>query len=306
MNTINLSDLQQQTQEIKEHIARYEATHEPSQFRVFPRAMEAIAEYGAENIFLVSEVYHGMYHDDYAYFEYYNNVTGETFKDQWTTAFCCPAYQFYKCVTIEDAWECGFVNAEKWLKSKKEELLAYLSAAAIPHIPVAELIKAKALVSVRKGRKWQGTGYIIKKRDMKFGYKSVTYAIIFDPMTMTINEVNADYVQIEDMECLEKMWKQECKDMITALQPSDVVVSNGRIETGCKVDFISWLTKRNEGVILDYSEASWPAQEARDKKASEFKEKKMAELVEWVKTNTDRKGDDIQALAERIFARRYA
>ena len=41
------------------------------------------------------------------------------------------------------------------------------------------------------------------------------------------------------------------------------------------------------------------------KKATEFRAKKMSELVEWVKTNTDKEGADILELAERIFKKKY-
>ena len=36
-----------------------------------------------------------------------------------------------------------------------------------------------------------------------------------------------------------------------------------------------------------------------------FKETKMVDLINWVKTNTDKTGDEIYKLAEQIFNKRY-
>ena len=37
-----------------------------------------------------------------------------------------------------------------------------------------------------------------------------------------------------------------------------------------------------------------------------FKNEKMPQLIEWVKNNTDRKGEEIEKLAEHIFNKKYA
>ena len=305
MNAEILISLQKETEQTKKAIAAYESSDKHNNYWSAPtKVMEAIAELGAENIFLLNEEYHGLYHDDYAYFVYFNNVTGETFKDQWTTAFACPAYQSYKCITISEAWKNGLVNADKYLQMRKNDMLSYLGEEGTPPMSVKDLIKNKVLVEVKRGRKWHGTGYVISYREMTFGYKSVTYAVIYDPKENVINEVSSEHVDIANHFELEKEWRKSCRERVQALTPDDVDASDMKI--AISIDFKDWLFEKNADVNIDTSTASWPAQEARDKKQAEFKEKKMVELVEWVKNNTDKKGDEIQALAERIFNRRYA
>lgn len=308
MNTINISELQQETQRIRECIEHYNATHEPSQFRVFPRVMEAIAEHGAENIFLVGERYRGGYHDDYASFTYFNNVTGEEFNDEWTTAFACPAYDCYKCLTLQDAFAAGLVNLEMFLKMKREDILNHLESASPTYMDAAQLEKYKLLVTVNRGRKWKGTGYVVGSRTMRFGWKEVTYANIFDPVANVINEISMENVENTELVPLFNEWKAQMVEKANNATVSCLLVSeDGNVNyPDLHIPFKAWLCIRANEIKVDTSTASWPAQEARDKKKADFKVKKLAELVEWVKSNTDKQGDDIQLLAERIFARRYA
>ena len=70
-------------------------------------------------------------------------------------------------------------------------------------------------------------------------------------------------------------------------------------------NFIDWLKNKYYDPSIDWSKAKDIEQEKQDKKSEEFKKKKMLELIEWVKNNTDKKGDEIEKLAERIFKKRY-
>ena len=308
MNTVNISELQQQTQETRACIERYNATHEPSQFRVFPYAMEAIAEYGAENIFLVAESYRGGYHDDYASFTYFNNVTGEEFSDNWTTAFACPSYNSYKCLPLRDAFAAGLVNLEMFLKFKRQQITEMLESAQPTYMDADQLEKYKLLVKVERGRKWKGTGYVVGSRTMRFGWKEVTYMNIFDPEANIINEISSENVDAMELAPLFEQWREEMKERARVATVDCLQVSE---EGNCTypdlhIPFKAWLAIRANGITVDCSTAAHPAKEARDKKKEEFKAVKMVELIEWVKTNTDKQGDEIQALAERIYAKRYA
>ena len=308
MNTVNISDLQQETQAIRDCIERYNATHEKSQFRVFPHVMEAIAKYGAENIFLVATHYRSGYHDDYCGFTYFNNVTGEEFNDEWTTAFACPSYDSYECLTLRDAFANGLVNLEMFLKMKREDILKSLDDQTLPILSAQHLENYKLKVSVKRGRKWHGTGYVVGSRTLKFGWKEVTYLNIFDPESNTINEISRENAEVTELESLFDRWKEEMREKATVATVSCLHVSEDGNVTypDLHIPFKPWLAIRANGITIDAAGASYPAQETRDRAKAAFKVKKMADLVEWVKNNTDKQGDDIQLLAERIFARRYA
>lgn len=306
MSSEILAALQKETEQTKKAIENYENSDKRNNYWSAPTmAMKAIAQYGAENIFLTNEVYHGLYHDDYAKFEYYNNVTGETFRDEWTTAFCCPAYDSYKCLPIAEAWEHGLVNKARFLDMRRKGWLNSLAGDSLPRLSLAEMIDSKALIEVKNGRKWQGKGYVVSYRNMTFGYKNVTYAAVLDPTTSVINEVNAEYLGIAGHAELVAEWKKELRERIEGLTEADIL-DDGSLQQALRFSFPEWMKEKGESVSIDLKNASYPAQEERDRKQAAFKEKKMAELVVWVQTNTDKKGDEIQALAERIFARRYA
>ena len=57
---------------------------------------------------------------------------------------------------------------------------------------------------------------------------------------------------------------------------------------------------------FDLSIAYDEVEEEAKKKAEEFKASKMPGIIEWVKTNTDKKTEEeINTLAEHIFNKRY-
>ena len=63
---------------------------------------------------------------------------------------------------------------------------------------------------------------------------------------------------------------------------------------------IDYSSARN--LIKEKAEAKRKEKEEKNKA---FKEAKMKDLIEWVKKNTDKKGDDILKLAEYIFNKKY-
>ena len=71
------------------------------------------------------------------------------------------------------------------------------------------------------------------------------------------------------------------------------------------IPFETFMIKWAETHMVDYSTASYPAQEARDKAKQELKDQKMPELIQWVKDNTNKEGEEIEKLAEHIFNKRY-
>ena len=257
-------------------------------------------KYGAENIFLTGEGYRSMYHDDYASFTYYNNVTGDFFTDSWTTAAACPSYNSYKCTTLEEAIKDGLLNKELYFSTKMKGIRESIEKTEFPrHLSVDEVKAYKLLVEVKRGRKWRGRGYVVDSFEVSYGWTPTTYAVVFDALANQIEEINFSYCEFVDSDALLEEYKECARKFYDTLTVDEFL--NGK--RFMRIN--EWLINRAENVVVDYSNASYPAKEARDKKHAEFKEKKMAELMEWVKTHTDKTGDQILSLAEHIFKKRY-
>ena len=59
-------------------------------------------------------------------------------------------------------------------------------------------------------------------------------------------------------------------------------------------------------VIDEVKEAIKNEEIKKQEAFNNFKNEKMLQLIEWVKNNTDRKGEEIEKLAEHIFNKKYA
>ena len=183
---------------------------------VFTVVEEAIIKYGPENIFLISSDYHGLYQDDYCTFHYYNNVTGDEFMDEWSTAYAAPAYgRFENCLTLKEAEALNLINKDIALQKSKEKLTRlYTNITKEITQPIA--IKYHLEVKVTRGRKWKGTGIIkdvrrtmyqyarpsFRTNDPYWGKKVTDIAIIYDNNSNKIEEVNYAYcvpVKLEEM-----------------------------------------------------------------------------------------------------------
>ena len=267
--------------------------------------MRKAVEYGAENIFLVCEAYQSHYHDDYAVFTYYNNVTGEYFTDNWATAYAAPAYGSYKCTTMKEAFEMDLIDKPLYFGVIMKDARESLDKVSFPRfLKAQDYIDLKLLVDVSRGRKWKGRGYVIGHYSVKYGWSSTTYAIVYDPESNQINEVNFEYCDVAEIASLLdgfKKYASEFYDSITV----DEFFSDYFLKKGVTRSVEGWLAERSRKVIVDFSKASYPARDERDRKRNEFRERKMPELIEWVKANTDKEGDQIIALAQHIFNKRY-
>lgn len=284
---------------------------------------KAIAEFGVNNIFLVSENYRGLYHDDYCTFTYYNAVTDEFFKDEWTTAGYCPSYNSYMCKKISTAVKEGIFDTEKWL-NKVRKLNTWVTENNGFVKSITSLWKEVAdfglHVKVDGGRKWKGTGYWVgtkvkdfqyatprfRTHDSSFGRSTTVLAKIYDPITSRIEYVNIKYVQVLEEENLRNRFIEIHNNMVAVGKLEDIHYYNNQLpklitnhETW--VEFI-----KNNTPSVDWSTAYDEIEFAEKKKAAEFREKKMKDLIEWVTNNTDKTGDDIQKLAEHIFNKKYA
>ena len=304
----------------------------------FPAVIRAIAEYGAENIYMTSQNYHGKYEDDYANFTYYNNVTGEFFHDEWTTAFACPGYGMYEHIYIDEADKYGLVDHEKLYKLKFAVVENQLNNFTFnPSYKFDELVSLGLRVEVTKGHKWKGIGFLVNEfkttyhwdtprwrssyyGDNGYGRTTTCHAKILDITTGEINVVTANNVRFMDIDKFIEEYKTE---MINRLKSTTIEnLKIGKYQFGYSPcsgdshnvaigiefdyqDFITWLTEHHSNKF-DLSIYRDIEKEKADKKAAEFKASKMPGIIEWVKNNTDKTTEEeILALAEHIFNKKY-
>lgn len=308
METTIIERLHQQTENTRKAILAYESGKKNDYWNAPTACMKAIAEYGAENIFMFGSGYRSGYHDDYASFTYYNNMTGEEFDDQWSTAFACPAYGAYECMTFTEAMKNGLVNMEKYLLLIKKRIRQMIDLVREDRmLQLDDLIRYKLPVKAEGGRKWQGCGYVVSKYQSSYGRYTTTYAVVYDTEHNQLREVNPDYLQVIGYAAIVNQWKREMNERVDAATAFDLHVNDrGEVHYDFYLTFEKWLEEQSRDVVIDTKGAAYPEQEARDKKRQDFKTKKMAELVDWVMANTDKKGTEITVLAERIYQRRYA
>lgn len=302
---------------------------------ILTAVQEAIKKYGIENISMVGYNYHGRYEDDDCNFTYYNNVTGEFFYDEWTTRFACPYFGCYECQTLKTADEKGYVDHEKLYNFKRNQLINYYTNMKIDNYAIGELYNIIAplglRVEVRGGRKWKGIGFLVGtfstsyqwgtklwRSNNDYGTSTTRHAKVYDPLTNKIETVTANHVKFLDLDNIIEQYKKDMISIIEATTVDDLVIGkNGTsyspysgdsnttpININCEIitfkDYI-----KTKGNTLNLENAYDVVEEEKKAKLNAFKETKMPELIEWVKTNTDKEGDEILKFAEHIFNKRY-
>lgn len=303
---------------------------------ILTAVQKAIKKYGIENISMVGYNYHGRYEDDDCNFTYYNNVTGEFFYDEWTTRFACPYFGCYECQTLKDADEKGYIDHDKLYNFKRNQLINYYTNMKIDNYAIGTLYNIIAplglRVEVKGGRKWKGIGFLVGtfntsyqwgtkmwRSNNDYGTSTTRHAKIYDPLTNKIETVTANQVKFLDLDNIIEQYKKDMINIIESTTVNDLVIgkngtsyspSSGDLNTtpiniNCEIitfkDYIK--TKGNK---LNLENAYDVIEEEKKEKLNAFKETKMPELIEWVKTNTDKEGDEIQKLAEHIFNKRYS
>lgn len=283
---------------------------------VFTVVEEAIIKYGPENIFLISSDYHGLYQDDYCTFHYYNNVTGDEFMDEWSTAYAAPAYgRFENCLTLKEAKELDLINKEIALQKSKEKLTR-LYTNITKEVTQSMAIKYHLEVKVTRGRKWKGTGIIkdvrrtmyqyarpsFRTNDPYWGKKVTDIAIVYDNNSNKIEEVNYAYCVPVKLEEMADSWRKEILGYINKATNENLDGLTIRIP-----EYLKWevFVARYANELPDDRLYTYPEQDARDAKEKAFKEKKIAELTEWAKNYTDVKAEEIPEFVERVYNKRY-
>jgi len=251
-------------------------------------------------------------------------VKKEFFDDQWSTRFAAPSYDLYEMpIYFGAAWEEGLIDKEAYLKVQKEMHLNSLFKVEF-NKEVARDFNLR--VSVDGGRKFKGEGYLVKVNESSYRYAtpmyrnhcegyglSTTYtALIWNPIDNTINRANLRYVNYMDAEEIMSQYKEWAERIINHATINDIK-SNGnynleRFDIDVNYSFKKfmeevWAPTHEIGNVLNT--AYDPEEEERKKKESEFRASKMPEIVEWVKNNTDKKGEEIIKLAIHIYNKNY-
>lgn len=275
----------------------------------------AIAEYGKDNIFMVAEHYRGLYQDDYCSFTYYNNVTGEFFTDEWSTAYAAPSFGRFECMTFKEAFEKGLVNKEILFKTMKERCIKSFDNVCFNfYFKMREIATLGLRVEVNTGRKWRGTGYLIDyyttsyqwdvkrwKSDNDYGTSTTGHAKIYDPATNRIETVISSHVKFLDEEKLKAEWKEEMLQKLELATPENL--TSGLTIDFDYIPFDKWIMGKANNI--DMSTAIDTVEEKKKEKADVAREKKLQDLITWVETNTDKKGQAAVELAEKIFKKKY-
>ena len=302
---------------------------------ILTAVQQAIKEFGIENISMVGYNYHGRYEDDDCEFEYYNNVTGTFFYDEWTTRFACPNYGCYECQTLEEADKNGYVDHEKLFNIKKLELIRGFEKFKFENILGEKFTKISPFglrVEVTRGRKWKGIGFLVGtfsksyqwgvklwNSNNDYGTSTTRYAKIYDPLTNRIETVTAEYVKFLDLDDIIEQYKNDMIAVVKATTVDDFTIGKNstsyspysgdsndtKMTINCEtMSFMKYLEVNGNKINL--KNAYDVVEEEKKAKFEVFKESKMLSIIEWVKNNTDKTTEEeILELAEHIFNKKY-
>ena len=344
MNTQNnlqtlLSEIETRTAELRAAIEKYDNTPKDgiSYLSNFCQAQRTAAEIGLENVFYVGKNYRGLYQDDYCTFTFYNNLTGEFFYDEWTTAFACPSYSSYieGIYTIEEGFELGLIDMEKVfaLNKKRFETMIENNAEKLFSSDSIDNNCFYPRVRVSKGRKWRGEGYLIDMKTNVYhfgptygkGYNtsSSTTARILSLEDFQIYYCNAEYIEFVDMEKITEMYKVWAGNIVyklfTDLHNAKYYFNTESLtwtllpDLEEQFDFsIDNFFNRHTDMRNHISRMNTIVAQAYDAKEFERKaqySRRLAEqlpgVIEWVKTNTDKTSEeDVLELALHILNKR--
>lgn len=283
--------------------------------------MIAQAQYGAENIFMLSSDYHGRWEDDDCYFIYYNNITGEEFEDTWSTRFAAPPFSWFETITLHDAFENDLVNKEVYLEYIKKKAFKYLEVCNPKgkYIDPEKYTKYMLPVRVEGGRKFKGDGILVSIDTKTYtygptygkGYNQSTTrtARIYVPESNTFEYCNDKYCKFYTMQDLYNEWVTFFTNQITNLTVHDVfetvnswLDNNHNLRITPFEEFLSWKVNPYRDVINALLEAE-KQMEIANRLYKEVRE--FDNLEKWVREHmTDVPEANVRTVAERIWKKR--
>ncbi|MBQ3414847.1 MAG: hypothetical protein IJH39_05775 [Clostridia bacterium] len=300
------------------------AKENESGYNGLPGILNLMKKVGIDKIFFVGRDYHGKYEDDYCYFTYWNEAEKKFEKDEWGTWAAFPHYDLYEMpLDFGVAWENGLIDKEAYLAYQQSSALQILSNTKFDK-NVAKDYKLR--VSINGGRKFKGEGYLVDVEESSYRYATPMFrnhsdnfgisitetAVIWNPIDNTLNRANLKYVNYMDSEEIMEKYTFWAKKVIMDSTVNDIK-SNNQYNLGSYILNIDysfakfmgevWAPEHQIGDVI--STAYDPEAEARKKKESEFRTSKMPGIIEWVKNNTDKQGEEIIKLAIHIYNKNY-
>ena len=334
-----LAEIATRTAELKAAIEKYDNDPEAQRYYWggYSHARRIAAEIGLENVFYVGENYRGLYQDDYCTFTFFNNLTGEFFYDEWTTAAACPACDSYYegIYTVKEGLELGLIDMEKVfeLNKKRFESMVESNAEKIFRSESLENNGFFPRVKVSKGRKWRGEGYLVDLTTNVYHF-GPTYGRSYNTSTSTtarilsledfqIHYCNADYLEFVEVEKITEMYKVWAKNLVYKmfqdLYNSKYYFNQDTLtwkilpglEDQCNFSVEKFFERHNEMVnhisrMNIISARAYDAKVEEERKAYSTKlAEQLPNVIEWVKENTDKTTDDeIMGLALHILNKR--
>lgn len=272
---------------------------------------EMIEKYGANNVFMISRGYRSYVDDDYCTFTYWNNVTHEMFYDNWATAYACPSYSRFECMSLNEGIEKGLVDEKSYLDflKKSSETMTKEWAEGTVRLWFLRLrqdydVFVPARVST--GRKFRGECILVRRISVKSGDYMLDHGLVYDAVNNQLHEVVYNNVRV-DVETIAESYREWVIAKMNAC--STLKEWNERNDT-----FAAWLSERIQSMAFDLNGIPYEEKEERDLKAKfyeekrkSFRERKMQELIEWAKkvkphlTESER-----MSFVERVYERKYA
>lgn len=276
-----------------------------------PYIVHTIAEVGVENIFYVDRNYRGLYEDDDCTFTYWDNLNGKVINDYWGTHFAAPSFFLYEdnIIRFHDAAEAGLINVELLRAHKVEKMHDIVNRMQISKVH-EYIVNTYPRVKVEGGRKFKGEGYFIEKITESSIYGDKIYAKILSTEDFQIHYCNYRFVQFVDAENILNAYKEYAHAQIEeTLKNNPRTICNGTTYRMSEdvipsiEKFVERYKNNVEGLVAN---APDPEMYERNMKLAAKRAENFKNIIEWVKTNTDKTTDDeIMELALRILNKRY-
>ena len=178
------------------------------------------------NLYLLNKDYHGLYEDDYCYFTYIDVAKMKIVKDEWTTAFACPAFQCYEKPLLIDAINEGKINAE----DVAPVIIDYFCNFEAPKFDVLEGVSLGIPCKVSKGRKFRGNGMLISVYNKPFsdrygrGYNNYQAEILAEDGSCQTAVYNNVELLCNPQEMInEKFAKIDINEYLRSFSPEEIV-----------------------------------------------------------------------------------
>lgn len=283
-----------------------------------PSIIARIVEVGAENVFYVTRHYRGLYEDDDCTFVYWDNVNGEFINDFWGTNFAAPDFSLYEknIIRYHDAVEMGLVNMELVKEYNIKRAYKIIENIKVDDTHKNIIASTNPLIKVEGGRKWRGIGYFIKKVETTSRFGTKVEAKVLSLEDFQIHYCSYKYVNFVELADIVEAYKEYATKYI------DECVKNNTLHRIFDMKDVTWDFKYSDAFMKSIesfikskscNNVSYLVETAFDAEAEERKRKmsanraeNFANIVEWVKNNTDAKTEqEVHNIAIRILNKRY-